>query len=185
MAEDETREDEHEDEEREEDGAEDEREDEEDGAEEESDPAKLRAELTKAARRRDRALQRARDAEARLAKLENKDGKDEPDPVAEANGRLVRAEAKSVLAAAGVTDREDQAEVLGFLNLSDIEVDSRGDVDTDTLEERVQRLREIFAGTAASNGRRRPRVDTRDKGRAGGSASDPDAARYKRILGRR
>jgi hypothetical protein len=186
MAEDEGRpaEDGTENEDEEPDGTEDQ--DREDGGEEESDPAVLRAELTKAIRRRDRAIARAREAESRLRDKDSKDGKEnEPDPVAEANARLVRAEAKGILAAAGVTDREDQAAVLDVLHLADIEVDSRGDVDTDAIEERVQRLREILGG-AAKNGRPpRPRVDTRDRGRSGDSSADPDAARYKKFLGRR
>jgi hypothetical protein len=186
MAEDEGRTDDGtEDETENEDGSEeDEREDGSEDGGEENDPAKLRAELDKAIKRRDRALADRRAAREELAKA-TKSKDDQPDPVAEANSRLVRAEAKSVLAAAGVTDKDDQAAVLDVLHLADIEVDSRGDVDTDAIEDRVARLREIFGG-AASNGRRpRPRVDTRDKGRSGSSSSDPDSERYKRILNRR
>lgn len=142
-----------------------------------------RAELDKAVARRDKALQTARDLKAQLAELQNKDtDKDKPDPVALANQRIVRAEARTMLATvAGVTDKKDQATVLEMLSLDGIEVDDTGEVDTDALEERVTELRRIFGGPEPVKRKVSARVDTRDRAGSGTGSADPDAERYRRI----
>lgn len=145
--------------------------------------------LERTARRRDAAL---RKAQARIAELEKGQGGGDPkdpadDPVAKANAKLVRAEARTALAAAGVTDREDQKVVLEVLNLAGIEVDDDGP-DADAVEELVATLRRVFGKVSGEPGRvrpRTPRVDTRDRGGSKGEPVDPDAARFARILGRR
>jgi len=134
--------------------------------------------LTEKAKTRDQKL---REAQAKIKKLESPDSKDAtPDPVSVANARIVRAEAKSVLAAAGITDRGDVSAVLGVLDLSSIEVDDDGEVDSDALEEVVERLRRAFGG--APTRPRPPRLDTRDRGGSRGEPVDPDTARRRRFL---
>lgn len=143
-------------------------------------------ELKKAIARRDRALREKRKLQDELAAERAKNEKaekNEPDPVEKANTRLVRQATRTALAAAGVTDREDQKLVIDALNLSGISVDDDG-VDEDDIEDRISELRRIFGGTGKASTKRTPRVDTRDKGGSNGNTTDPDAARYKRILGR-
>lgn len=157
----------------------------EEGGTEEEQPAGS-AEVEKWKKRaaaRDRKL---REAQAELAKLRAKEEGNEPDPVAQANARLVAASARTQLAAAGVTDREDQRAVIGLLRLDDIEVDADGDVDEEAIEERIERLRTILGTKTEKRERRTPRVDTRDKG-AGtkDTTTDADSQRYRRILGAR
>lgn len=145
--------------------------------------------LERTARRRDAAL---RKAQARIAELEKSQREGDPkepadDPVARANAKLVRAEARTALAAAGVTDREDQKAVLEILNLSGIEVDDDGP-DPDAVADLVDTLRRVFGGRAGdgkSPRPRTPRVDTRDRGGSKTPPADPDADRYARILRRR
>lgn len=140
-------------------------------------------ELEKAIRARDRAKERARKLQEELDKTRQKDEK--PDPVAAANAKLVRAEAKSQLAALGVTDKDDVAAVLGVLKLDDIEVDEDGEPDSDTIEERVTELKRIFGGAAEPKKRTPRSTSTRDKGGNNRNTSDPDAARYAAFLGHR
>ena len=112
--------------------------------------------------------------------------KDEkPDPLRAANLRLVNSEARAQLAALGITDKSEQKTVIGYLNLGDVSVDDDGDVDTDEIEERISALQKIFGGK--SQRRRPPRTDPRDRsgGGSGPTNSDPDSARYARILGKR
>lgn len=142
-------------------------------------------EVKKAIRRRDRAIREKRALQEELQKLRDKDkDKDTPDPAEVANQRIIRAEVRTQLASAGVTDREDQKAILDILNLSGISVDDRGDPDVDEIEDRIGELRRIFGGSAKT-AKRTPRVDTRDRGADKDQKTDPDSSRYQRILGRR
>lgn len=137
-------------------------------------------------RKHQRADAAARKAQAELAELRKKaEGGDEPDPVAQANAKLIRASARSVLAGAGVTDKDAQATVLQYLNLDGVDVDANGDPDEDEIQDRVDALREAFGAAQAAPARRTPRVVTKDRGGSQRQPADPDAARYARILGRR
>ena len=143
-----------------------------------------KSELDKAVKRRTAALARAKKAEDELAKIKaEKEGADKPDPVKVANERLVRQSARTALAAAGITDKDDQKAVLGVLKLDDIDVDDDGP-DEDAIEERIEELRRIL-GAGKTEKRTTPKtVRTQDKGGKGDTTTDPDAARYKRILRR-
>lgn len=149
-----------------------------------ADPVKLAADLKKANDRATRRDKLVRDLQAKVATLEaGKDGdKDKPDPVTVANTRLVRAEARTALAAAGVTDKDSQKAVLSVLNLSGVDVASDGEVDADALEDMMEALKKAFGGTAGKR-RQSPPLDTRDKSKNTAPA-DPDKDRYARILGR-
>lgn len=156
-----------------------------DGDKPEEDLATVKAKLDRAdrqAKRRDNVI---RDLQAKIKKLEgDKDGDKAPDPVAQANTRLVRAEARSVLAGAGITDRKDQGTVLGYLSLAGVEVSPDGDVNADAIQDIVDDLSRIFGGTkgtGAGDKKRTFRVDTRDKGSKVPPA-DPDSERYARFL---
>lgn len=143
-------------------------------------------EVARLRRKHKRADSALRKAQAELAELRKKqEGGDKEDPVAAANAKLIRASARSVLAGAGVTDREAQATVLQYLNLADVEVDANGDPDEDEIQDRVDALREAFGAPQESPARRTPRVVTKDRGGSQRQPADADAARYKRILGRR
>jgi hypothetical protein len=140
--------------------------------------------------RRDAALRKAQAEIKALKAAQQKDGdpKDPADdPVAKANAKLVRAETRTALAAAGVTDREDQKAVLDALNLTGIEVDDDGP-DADAVEDLVATLRRVFGKASGEPGKprpRTPRIDTRDRGGSRSTPADPDADRYARILRRR
>lgn len=137
----------------------------------------------KRAAARDRKL---REAQAEIAKLKAKDEGGEPDKEAMANAKLVASAARTQLASAGITDREDQRAVIGLLRLDDIEVDEDGEVDEEALEERLAELRRILGAKGPTPTKRTPRVDTRDRGGSGKeTAADPDSARFRRILGAR
>jgi hypothetical protein len=155
---------------------------EDDSEEEESGDEKTKTdpELEKAIRARDRAKATSRKLQEQLDAQKKKD--DKPDPVAQANRRLVTSSARAVLAAQGVTDKEDQKAVIAVLNLSDIEVDDEDGPDEDMIEERITDLRRIF-GSKEKQSIRTPRsTKSKDQGGAGGQ-TDPDKARYARILG--
>lgn len=155
---------------------------EDDDKEDEKD-SKDESELKKAIRRRDRALREKRALERELQEFRDKDKKkDDPDPVKVANTRLIRAEVRTQLASAGITEREDQKVILEILDLEGVSVGDDGDVDVDEIEDRIAELRRIFGGRAT---KRTPRVDTRDRGKDKDTNTDPDAARYRQILGRR
>lgn len=162
--------------------------DEEEEKQEEETPEALRERLSKVertAKRRDAALRKAQAELAELrAKGEKKDD-DEPDPVAKANSRLIAASARTVLAAAGITDKADQKAVISALNLSDIEVDEEDGPDEEEIEERLSELSRIFGGTTKPKpGSRTPRgVRAPDRGK--GDTVDADTARYRRIMGTR
>lgn len=140
--------------------------------------------LSGAARRREALL---RKAQARIAELEGRasgsegDRGGEDDPVARANARLVRAEARAALAAIGVP-RDRMGDVLDVLNLSAISVDDSGEVDSDAVADLVDRLKSVFGGLSEAR-RALPRVDPRERARSVAPA-DPDSARYRRILTR-
>lgn len=155
--------------------------------ESDADASGLRADLSKAVKRRDAALKRARDAEARLKALQSGQDGEAPaeDPVAKANLRVVRTEGRAVLAGFGVTSRDDQNAVLSVLSLADIEVTEDGDVDVEALEERLSSLRRILGGPEEKEQppkKRTPRVDTRDRNGSTGGSADPDKSRWGRIL---
>lgn len=163
-------------------GAEDEGEDRDEEQEPEPPSAEEFAKLKRRAERRDAAL---RKAQAELAELKGKaakEGDDQPDPMAEANARLVRQSARTVLAGLGVKDRQDQAAILSVLNLSDVEVDSNGDPDEDEISERLSRLRELLSMPAGEPRKRTPRLISKDRGGDKDTPPDPDKARYQRIL---
>lgn len=139
-------------------------------------------ELQKAIRRRDAALAAKKKADDELAALKAKYEPDKADPVKTANRRLVTASARTVLTAAGVTEKEDQKAVIGFLDLDSISVTDDGDVDEDAIQERVEDLKRIF-GKGGGGGRRTPRVDTRDKGGDNGKPQDAASKRRREMLG--
>lgn len=139
-------------------------------------------EVQKAIRRRDAALAAKRKSDEELAALKAKYEPDKADPVKAANRRLVTAEARTVLTAAGITEREDQKEVLAYLDLDTVSVTDDGDVDADAIQDRVDALRRIFGGKAPA-GKRTPRVDTRDKGGENGKPTDAASKRRREMLG--
>lgn len=149
------------------------------GAEEEPEGADKNSDLAKAIKRRDRAIAEARRLKAELDKVNKKD--DAPDPIAQANDRLVRSEVRTQLAAIGVTDKADVKAVLEAIRLDGIAVDANGDVDEDEVEDRLSELRRIFGSKVT---RQVPKVSTRDKGGDGVKKTDSDSDRYARILRR-
>lgn len=148
------------------------------------------AKATKDANRRDRAL---RKAQAEIAALKNgpapKDGDQKdpaaPDPEAKANRKLVAGAARVELATLGVA-KEDHADILEVLNLDGIDVDDDGEVDADAVAERIEVLRKAFGGTAPVKPLRprSPRITARDQGGTNGEPVNPDAVRWRRILGK-
>ncbi len=133
--------------------------------------------LKRRAARRDRELRRV---QAELAQLRDKDKDDKPDPVAEANGRIVRTAAHGILRGLGVTDKDERAAVLDILRLDDIDVDDDG-ADEDAIEDRIDELRRIL-GAGGPTSKRVPKTKTRDRGGNDDTPADPDRARYRRIL---
>jgi hypothetical protein len=148
----------------------------------------VKAERDKAKRqaaRRDTALRAAQEKIAKLEAAAKGDGDKakEPSPLEKANAKLLQAAARTVLASAGVTDRDQQRAVIDVLQLSGVEVGDNGDVDEDALSDIVDVLKKAFGG-----GQRRstPRVSPVDKGSQSGAPTvDRDTARYYRIMGRR
>lgn len=162
---------------------EDESEEEEQEPEETAETAKARADKwEKTAKRRESALRKAQED---LAKLRaEKEKPEDEDPVAKANARLLNASARTVLTAAGITDKEDQKLILSMITLSDVDVDDEDGPDEDAIEEKITELRRIFGGTSKPE----RKGSTRPRGvKATGetpSAPDADSARYRRFLGR-
>ncbi len=154
---------------------------EDDGDDSEKEEDKPNPELAKAIARRDRAISEARRLRKELDEKNKKD--EEKDPVAEANGRLVRTAAHGVLRGLGVESKEDRIEILDMLNLSDIDVDEDG-ADEDAIEEKIDLLRRAFGAKSGAPGRTRPN-SVKSKRETKETNSDPDAARYARIIGRR
>lgn len=150
---------------------------EEEAPEEEPKPDPELEKWKKRAIRREDQLTKAQEE---LAKLKGEKEKPaEEDPLQKANRRLVHASARTVLTAAGVTDKDAQATVLSMLNLSDIDVDDEDGPDEDEIEKRLTKLREALAPREV---RRRPgNVSPKDRG--AGSPVDADTARYRRIIG--
>lgn len=140
-------------------------------------------ELQKAIKRRDAALAQKKKAEEERDALREKYEKDKTDPVAVANSRLVKAEARTVLTAAGITDKGDQAAVMRYLDLASVSVGGDGDVDTADLEGRVEELRDIFGKKAKEPQKRTPRTDTRDKGGDKAKTLDDASRRRRAMLG--
>jgi hypothetical protein len=139
-------------------------------------------ELQKAIQARDRAKRKMRELQQELDKLKNKDT-EEADPVAEANTKIVRTAAHGILRGLGVESKEDRIEVLNLLRLDDIDVDADG-ADEDAIEERIEKLREVLGAKPSSPGRNVPRSVKPNRGTKE-TNSDPDKARYARILGTR
>lgn len=157
----------------------------EDPPEDPKDKPKVDPEVAKATARRDKALQRAQAAEAKVKELEEKLNPGKADPVAAANRRLVTAEARVVLTGKGITDPTDQKAVLAFLGLDTVDVSDDGDVDSDAITERVEDLARVFGKLGGGKGgTRTPRVDTRDRGGEKAKPDDAATARRKAMLGR-
>lgn len=157
-----------------------------DPAEDEDPPEKPKEEdpeKAKLIKRRDSALARAQKAEDEARALREKYEKSDEDPVVKANRRLVAAEGRVVLTAAGI-GKEDQATVLKYLDLDSVSVGDDGQVDSDTLQERVEELARIFGGKK-DPGKRTPKVDTRDRGGEKAKPEDAATARRKAMLGGR
>jgi hypothetical protein len=140
-------------------------------------------ELEKAIKRRDAALAGRKKAEEEAAALREKYEKDKTDPVKVANGRLVKAEARTVLTAAGITDKAEQATVMRYLDLDSVSVGTDGDVDSADLEGRVEELRDIFGKKTPATKKTGPRTDTRDRGGDKGKPADAASARRRAMLG--
>jgi hypothetical protein len=152
------------------------------GKDKDKDPPKD-PELEKAIRRRDRALADKKKLEDELAALRAKHEPDKVDPVKAANRRLVTASARTVLTAAGITEKDDQKAVIGFLDLDSVSVTDDGDVDEDTIQERVEELKRIFGRNAGTPRPRSPRVDPRDKGGDNAKPEDAASRRRREMLG--
>lgn len=154
-----------------------------DPAEGEKDPKpELDPEVKKAIARRDRAL---KDREAALEQLKALREKYEPaseDPEKRANRKLVHAEARVVLTGAGIP-KDDQATVMQYLGLDDVEVGSDGEVDSDAITERVEALSRIFGRRQAAPGRSPRGIDSRDRGGERGKPVDPAKKRRMEMLG--
>lgn len=160
-------------------------EEEDEGEEEEEKPEENpTAELEKLRRtnkRRETALRKAQEENAKLRA--EKDKPEGDDPLKKANARLLNSSARTVLAAAGITEKDDQKLILSMVNLSDVEIDDEDGPDEDAIEEKISELRRIFGGTTKPQrpGSTTPRgVKAPDRGK--GEQADPDAARYRRII---
>lgn len=142
--------------------------------------------LKRAIQRRDRALKEKTALAEQLQKLKEKYEPEKADPVKVANRRLVTAEAKVVLTGKGFTDPGDQKALAAYLDLDSVSVTDDGDVDSDTIQDRVEELVRIVGKVAGGGGKNRtPRLDTRDRG--GERAQPKDAASTRRrdmLLGR-
>jgi len=142
--------------------------------------AKKDPELVKAIKARDRAKNEARRLRAELDKSKKPDD-DEPDPVAEANVKIVRTAAHGILRGLGIEDKDDRVAVLDLLRLDDVTVDKDG-ADEDEIEERIENLRSIL-GAQRKTTARVPRT-VKGNRETKETNSDPDKKRYARILGR-
>lgn len=144
--------------------------------------------LQEKAARREKVL---RDRQAEIAALKAASAPPEGTPPADdkeakANRKLIAGAARVELASMGV-GKEHHAAILEVLNLDGIPVDDDGEVDSDEVAERIERLRTAFGGVAKTppNPRpRTPRTDTRDQTGAAGAPANPDRARFQRILSR-
>lgn len=135
--------------------------------------------LQNKAAKRDQLL---RERQAELAKLKGESEKPtEPTEADRLRQGMVRTAGRAVLAALDVKDRDDQSAILDAIRLDGIEVDETGEVDTEELESRIEKLRKIL-GAPQPVKTPRPRVDTRDRGGRDVKPTDPDTARYQRII---
>jgi hypothetical protein len=148
---------------------------------EEETPPVTKEDFDRLRRKADRRERELRKAQEELKELRGKGEQEQEDPEARANQKLIRASARAVLAGVGVTDRTVQGEVMGLINLSDIEVDDAGDPDEDEIADRISRLRKAL-GAEVKPARRTPARDTADRGASQGSDSDPDKARMRAFL---
>lgn len=155
--------------------------DDDDSGDDKDKDGKKDPELVKAIRARDRAKREARRLRAELDKNKKTDD-DEPDPEQKANEKIVRTAAHGILRGLGIEDKEDRIAVLNVLRLDDIDVDSDG-ADEDAIEERIEELRSIL-GVQKSRTARVPRT-VKTKRESKDTTTDPDAARYRRIIGSR
>lgn len=133
--------------------------------------------LQNKAAKRDQLL---RERQAELAKLK-KPASTEPTEADRLRQGMVRTAGRAVLAALDVKDRDDQSAILDAIRLDGIEVDETGEVDTEELESRIEKLRKILGAPQVIKAPR-PRVDTRDRGGRDVKPADPDTARYQRII---
>lgn len=143
----------------------------------------LDPEVRKAQRRRDAALTRAQKAEEEAKRLRDKYEPEKADPVKVANRRLVTAESRVVMTAAGITDREDQQALASFLDLDSVAVDDDGTVDSDAIQERLEKLAGILGKAAKKTRPPVPRVETKDRGGEKAKPTDSATARRKAMLG--
>lgn len=131
------------------------------GAEALGDPGKKALDAMKAEKRE--ALARARDLETQLAEFKAKaEGREaefkaaqdaqrvKDDAIAAANERILRAEVR----AAAASKLADPADALRFIELSDFEVGSDGDVDATAISAAIDSLIESKPYLAAQSGRR-------------------------------
>ena len=136
-----------------------------------------KADHDKVIQRRDRLAEKARKLEEELSKFKDKE---KPDPVAQANRRIVSTTARTVMANTGITDKDVQKAVLSVLDLSKVEVSEDGEADEDAIEDAISVLRKAFAVKAEDT----PRT-TRIRATPGGPAkgeTDPDVERRRRFL---
>lgn len=151
----------------------------------EDEKEKKDPEVEKAIKRRDLAVKRAQKAEAELKKYKEKEKEESTaDPVAKANARLIFASARTVLTGMGIADKEDQKEILSVLDFSDIDVDDEDGPDEDAISEKIEALRKAFGSVSEGGTRRVPRTVKTNKSTKE-TNTDPDKARYARIIGGR
>jgi hypothetical protein len=120
-------------------------------------------------------------AELRALKKPKPETPTEPTETDKLRTALARTAGVSVLVRAGITEDADQEAVLSIPGmLSDLDVSDDGMVDTDALAERLDTLRRIFTPKDT----RRPVTKIRTASGGDSGPADPDAARYRKILGR-
>jgi hypothetical protein len=149
------------------------------GAEALGDPGKKALDTMKGKLKAERERRRA--LEARLAELDQPAAGEQPDQealvrqaeqtaLARVNERIVRAEVRA--AAAGKL--ADPADAYRFLDLSQFEVDSDGNVDADDVAEAIDDLLKSKPYLAAQGGTPKPRFQgTADSGARKGNARPP------------
>ena len=131
-----------------------------------------RTELDKVIAQRDKL-------KAKLREQDKPADKTEPTESDKLRAALARTAGDSVLSAAGIADKADREALLSIPGLADtLSVGSDGSVDTDALTDALDTLRRIF--TPKEQDRRAPKVIRRPED---SGPSDPDSARYKRIMG--
>lgn len=156
--------------------------DNEENEEDEKDPEKKPKdpELEKAIKARDRVKAENRRLKAELAASAKKDDDDAPDPEKVADTKIVRTAAHGILRGLGIEDKDDRVAVLDLLRLDDVSVDADG-ADEDEIEERIDRLRDILGGPKSRTARVPRTVKANRETKE--TNTDPDKARYRRIMG--